>query len=193
MFLRSLEIKNYRSLESVKLDKLTAFNVLIGKNNSGKSSVFGALALLNSTIRGQHVDWQTTLTGMQPSRSLELTLLFSIRQEERDEFIQMVWPDEDEETIREQVRNSPFFRQIEYVFRSPAIVPSYLHLRGISALAADGKWVPIQIMTGDEKGNNPSSDFKQIGASPYRKQIFHSSELLDVRIKSNLDSGLLPV
>ena len=39
--------------------------------------------------------------------------------------------------------------------------------------------------------SNPSSEFKQIGASPYRKQIFHSSELLDVRIKSNLDSVLL--
>lgn len=191
MFLRSLEIKNYRSLESVKLDKLTSFNVLIGKNNSGKSSVFGALALLNSTIRGQPVEWQTVLTGMEPSRSLELRLLFSIRPEEREEFIRMVWPDEDEETIREQVRNSPFFRQIEYFFKSTAGSPHLLHLTQMSALAGDGRWIPIQTMRGDVSTNNPQSYFKQIGSTSSRKEKFLSSDLLDIRILENHDVAML--
>ena len=83
MLLQSLEIKNYRSLESVKLDHLTHINVLIGRHNSGKSSIFGALALLNSALRGQYSEWDTVLTGMEASRSLELTLVFSIRPQER--------------------------------------------------------------------------------------------------------------
>jgi len=58
MFLRSLAIKNYRSLEDVKLDKLDHFNVLIGRNNSGKSSVFGALQLVNGIVNNVPLDSQ---------------------------------------------------------------------------------------------------------------------------------------
>jgi AAA15 family ATPase/GTPase len=47
MFLDALEVKNYRSLEDVKLDSFDRFNVLIGRNNTGKSSVIGVLDLLN--------------------------------------------------------------------------------------------------------------------------------------------------
>ena len=43
MHLRLLEIKNFRSLEHVELDRFDQFNVLIGRNNSGKSAFFGAL------------------------------------------------------------------------------------------------------------------------------------------------------
>jgi AAA15 family ATPase/GTPase len=50
MFLRSLTIKNYRSLENVKLPDLGRFSVLIGRTNSGKSSVFGALEFLSSLL-----------------------------------------------------------------------------------------------------------------------------------------------
>ena len=50
MFLESLEITNYRSLEHVKLDHLQKFNVLIGRNNAGKSSVFNALYHCDFTL-----------------------------------------------------------------------------------------------------------------------------------------------
>ena len=43
MFLHSLAVKNYRSLEEVRLEELGYFNVLIGRNNAGKSSIFKAL------------------------------------------------------------------------------------------------------------------------------------------------------
>src|SRR6266702_7711358 len=50
MWLYCLEVKNYRSLEDVKLDHLQQFNVLIGQNNAGKSAVFGALQGLNAAL-----------------------------------------------------------------------------------------------------------------------------------------------
>ena len=43
--LRSLEIKNFRSLEDFKVTKLGRVNLIVGKNNSGKSSVLEALRI----------------------------------------------------------------------------------------------------------------------------------------------------
>jgi predicted ATPase len=43
--LKSLSIKNFRSLEDFQVDKLGRVNLIIGKNNSGKSSVLEALRL----------------------------------------------------------------------------------------------------------------------------------------------------
>jgi AAA15 family ATPase/GTPase len=40
--LNSLEIKNFRSLESFQVKKLGQVNLIVGKNNSGKSSVLEA-------------------------------------------------------------------------------------------------------------------------------------------------------
>ncbi len=56
MLLRTLEIQNYRSLESAALGDLSQFNVLIGRNNSGKSAIFGGLSLLGKSIRGEGVE-----------------------------------------------------------------------------------------------------------------------------------------
>ena len=47
MFVRSLNIKEFRGIKSCKnLIKFSNFNILIGKNNSGKSSILEALSLL---------------------------------------------------------------------------------------------------------------------------------------------------
>ncbi len=43
--LNSLEIKNFRSLESFQVKKLGQVNLIVGKNNSGKSSVLEALRI----------------------------------------------------------------------------------------------------------------------------------------------------
>lgn len=46
--IRSVTIKGYRGLEHFEMDKLGRINLLVGKNNSGKSSVLEALYLLGS-------------------------------------------------------------------------------------------------------------------------------------------------
>src|SRR5437016_1823385 len=128
MFLRALEIKNYRSLENVSLPSLSNFNVLVGRNNSGKSSVFSALALLNNVIHGSTVNWATAFTTLDFTRSLEMRLLFDARSKDRDRLIGMLGAGL-EESRRVEVHNSPLFRRIEYYFRSAATQPPNFHLR----------------------------------------------------------------
>jgi AAA15 family ATPase/GTPase len=45
MHLKSLHIQNFRSLEDFKVSKLGRINLIVGKNNSGKSSVLEALRI----------------------------------------------------------------------------------------------------------------------------------------------------
>ncbi len=46
--LHSLEIKNYRNLRHLVIPKLGRVNLVIGKNNTGKSSLLEAVAILNT-------------------------------------------------------------------------------------------------------------------------------------------------
>lgn len=43
--LNSLEIRNYRNLKHLKIDKLGRVNLIVGKNNTGKSSVLEAVSI----------------------------------------------------------------------------------------------------------------------------------------------------
>lgn len=43
--LHRFEIKSFRKLESVSLENLTEFNLIVGKNNSGKTSILEAVAV----------------------------------------------------------------------------------------------------------------------------------------------------
>lgn len=126
MFLRELEIKNFRSLETVELKAIGKLNVLIGKNNSGKSAVFRALQLLSNSIRGGPIDWPSVVTAKDATKSLELRLKFELSREDREDFIATAYVAGIPDTRREAALNSPLARQIEYVFRSPAGVPQML-------------------------------------------------------------------
>jgi hypothetical protein len=52
--LKSLTIENFRCLKNFKLDNLSRINLLVGKNNSGKTSLLEAITLLQSDINIQH-------------------------------------------------------------------------------------------------------------------------------------------
>ena len=43
MRIKEFEVKNYKSLENVVLKDLGDFNVLIGKNSSGKTNILEAM------------------------------------------------------------------------------------------------------------------------------------------------------
>lgn len=45
VMLNSLEIKNFRALEDLKVARLGRVNLIVGKNNSGKSSILEALRI----------------------------------------------------------------------------------------------------------------------------------------------------
>src|SRR5205807_6772831 len=85
--LRSLEVRNFRSLEHVTLDGLGQFNVLIGRNNAGKSSVLVALQAVNYRVNGANFNWQRVLTDQDASRALQVRILFDVTDEERELFV----------------------------------------------------------------------------------------------------------
>ena len=50
--LSSLEIQNFKGIKQGKLEDLAQVNILVGRNNSGKSTVLDALILLRSAVVG---------------------------------------------------------------------------------------------------------------------------------------------
>ena len=58
MLMESFEVENFRSLKHLKLEKLARVNLLVGKNNSGKTSVLEGLYSI-ANIRNQY--WVQTI------------------------------------------------------------------------------------------------------------------------------------
>ena len=46
--IKDIEISNFRGIEYLKIDDLARVNVLLGQNNSGKSTVLESIAMLMS-------------------------------------------------------------------------------------------------------------------------------------------------
>lgn len=157
MYLRSIKIHNFRSLEKVELDHLDRFNVLIGRNNSGKSSVFGALLSLNAALHGQDEDWERVLTDFDKTKALAITLLFELRPQNREEFISILDRNGLSEARRSALLKTPFLRRVEFSFRSPVGRPNLLHLRQTRMLTEDNQWILVQELDGDEISANPQS------------------------------------
>ncbi len=55
MHLDSLKVKNFRILEDVEIEKLGHVNLIVGKNNSGKSTVLEALMLLAGNFNRESI------------------------------------------------------------------------------------------------------------------------------------------
>lgn len=150
MLLHTIEIMNYRSLEKVKLDNLQHFNVLIGRNNAGKSSVFLALQQLGGALHAGAFPPEV-LTERDPSRALEIHLTFKTRSQEREAFIDLLIAAGFNSSHREEVLQSPFFRMVQFSFRSVAGNAGIMQLRETKLFAQDSHWASIQQMTGDER------------------------------------------
>jgi hypothetical protein len=56
MSLESIEIQNYRSISQVKLEPCGDFNVLIGRNNSGKSNLLSCIEAFYSSIKPEVIN-----------------------------------------------------------------------------------------------------------------------------------------
>lgn len=148
MLLHSLEIRNYRSLEHVKLDGLERFNVLIGRNNSGKSAVFGAPSYLASVVfqpPGMHrsAPNAAVLTDHDPQRSLEFDLTFAPLDRDRARFVELLESVGYAADRREELIASQLLRQVTHSFRSPRGQPTALRLTETRMTAEDGGWATI--------------------------------------------------
>lgn len=182
MLLISLEIKNYRSLEDVKLEGLEKFNVLIGRNNSGKSAVIGALAYLNEAIHGRQLTWERALRWGIGERPLELYLTFKPLTNEREEFIDLLCALSPEvQSRRDRLLESSLLRQIEFSFQTVVANPQLLHLDKTKVLAEDGNWAIVQTLRGDKSGSNPLSHFRDFASTIRQNGSFEAGSIdLDI-------------
>ena len=101
MFLKQLKIKNFRGIKELTLP-LDDICVLIGENNTGKSSILDALRICLTrplTRRGtvfEEYDYHLADSAAEPAKSepIEITLTFAEREEDE-------WPDEVSQQLAE--------------------------------------------------------------------------------------------
>ncbi|MDM8544954.1 AAA family ATPase [Candidatus Venteria ishoeyi] len=114
--LSSLKIKNFRSLEDFQIDKLGRVNLIVGKNNSGKSSVLEALriyaananrVLLEEIALGHD---ETGLSTYQAQGQFDTTLPFE------DLFTGRKFFDEDNNILIADLENSEKSLGITHIF-----------------------------------------------------------------------------
>ena len=97
MFLESVHITNFRSLENTNLASCGTFNVLIGKNNSGKSNILLAIDALFDCLRSESVisldppiGTSIDFTNQDTLKPIEIVASFILELAERDELIRDV-------------------------------------------------------------------------------------------------------
>src|SRR5438874_2323794 len=105
MLLHNVGIRNFRSLEEVDIQGLERFAVLIGRNNAGKSSIFGAIQALARVITGQAFDASTAITDNQP-RELQVILEFALTAQERDSTFDLLFQHQAWEQVKNELKNT---------------------------------------------------------------------------------------
>ena len=64
MRIESIELENFRGIRTGKIDQLGSVNVLIGRNNSGRSSILEALALFRVLLEMRNLMEDSTLNEL---------------------------------------------------------------------------------------------------------------------------------
>src|SRR5262245_35527456 len=98
MHLTDIEIKNFRSLKHVRLDLRSGLNVIVGRNNTGKTNLFHAIrhAVGPAGTRGEglrldHDDFYRPSPRDEPETLIEVTLRFSdLSDDQRAQFFEIV-------------------------------------------------------------------------------------------------------
>lgn len=98
MHLSKVEIKNFRCLKHVTLELLPGLNVLVGRNNVGKTNIFEAIrqAIGPAGARGETTwlerdDFYRASAGAEPESTLSVTLTFSgLSDQQRAHFYEIV-------------------------------------------------------------------------------------------------------
>lgn len=118
MLIRELKVSNFRALEQVVLPNLQDINILIGRNNSGKSSVFKALQLLSDVIRDKKSIAPTDITNQDEDRTLHISMVVELSEKERGKHLEILG-----ETLlpkhKERLFNSSYARLASFSFVSP--------------------------------------------------------------------------
>ena len=65
--LKGLHIRNFRGFNALKIDQLSDINLIVGKNNSGKTSLLEAIFLLSGAGNAQMAITDNVIRGLEPS------------------------------------------------------------------------------------------------------------------------------
>ncbi len=101
MFLQKIQIRNFRGIKDLTLI-LDEFCILIGENNSGKSSVLDALRLcLTRSLTGkgsvfEEYDYHLENTSSDPTKAQPIEITLTFKERKKDE-----WPDEISQLLSE--------------------------------------------------------------------------------------------
>lgn len=116
--LKNIRIKNFKALRSVEVKDLKKINILIGLNNSGKSSILHALAFIAQSVK-KHPDYAGSFIDLNSfesiafkkdvSNAIEVALTFKLSQQEQ-------------ERIGKVVKGTPYenfdFSTVEYLVKA---------------------------------------------------------------------------
>ena len=124
MRLKSLTIRNYRSLRNIKIDQFSDFNILVGRNNAGKSSVLNAIKNLSYDVSMQtsqptqgYLPWREMLSIGQNDPTLYITLCFEMDLEERHHLFPLsIILDPEKKTVITRLLDTPLLRSADVVF-----------------------------------------------------------------------------
>ena len=119
MLLNRIAIRNLRSLEDVELNETGNANILIGRNNSGKSTVLAALAAAAESVTGrsagqQSINWSTASTNLDNTREISIELDFRTSDAERDSFLEVVLSQDVPNDRTNEIRTSAFGREVRF-------------------------------------------------------------------------------
>jgi predicted ATPase len=149
MILRELELRNFMSLEQVKLSGLGQLNVLIGRNNVGKSAIFRAIEHLARVVQGIGLasrvgDQESSLiTDGSEDPSLIYRLRFELNERERGEFIRIL-AEHRQGLDQPAYLASPLLRDVEYCFRSARDRATLIHLVQTKIMTTNGQDATVQ-------------------------------------------------
>ena len=89
--LTSLEIRNFRSIEHLKVEDLNPFTIFIGPNNSGKSTIFRAIQSVAMILGGAHWFRTSDRSAYASEDTIHIRAEFSIAPPERSEVLGRVY------------------------------------------------------------------------------------------------------
>jgi hypothetical protein len=164
MRIKALAAQHFRSLENVVMSDLQQSNVLIGRNNAGKSNIFRAMETLSKSAQGLLDSDPRILTAFDPTRSFCLRLTAEPSQAERQQFIETAgrYASLDDARLT-ALEAGTLLRTITYSFATPPHHPHLLHLREVSITTEADDQAVVQRLTGSDTAGNPEHHYVSLG------------------------------